>query len=351
MLKESSSLEYPFQTKPEFGKLIEVSDGIFWLRMPIPFSLDHINLWVLKDGDGWALIDTGFYSEESVALWENVLAGHCHGAKITKIIVTHFHPDHVGMAGWLTNKTGAPLHMSKGEFEMLHIACQPFTEEQIITRGGFYQQFGLADETVNKLLSRKGSYADGVPNAPLSYQCMVDGESIDINGESWQFNNFAGHSPEHVCLFNEQRNILISGDQVLPSISPNISVSYAAPVSDPLAHYLSSLRALSTFPADAVVLPSHGRVFKGLRDRTKVLMSGHQADLEKLQVFCQTPRTGRDVMEELFGDRLNLFNIFLAVGEALAHLNCLVGQDKVVRIDAPLFSIKRSSFNRRSKDE
>ncbi len=336
MLTETAELDYFIKLKPEFGELTEVSKGIFWLRMPIPFALDHINLWVLKDGDGWALIDTGFYSEECVALWENILDGHCQGAKITKIIVTHFHPDHVGMAGWLTNKTGAPLHMSKGEFDMLHIACQPFTKEQIKTRRNFYQQFGLADKTVNKLLSRKGSYVDGVPNAPLSYQCMVDGQSIDINGEAWKFNNFAGHSPEHVCLFNEQRNILISGDQVLPSISPNISVSYAAPVSDPLAHYLSSLRALSTFPEDAVVLPSHGRVFIGLRGRTKVLMSGHHADLDKLQVFCQKPRTGRDVMEELFGDRLNLFNIFLAVGEALAHLNCLVEQGKITRLNAPV---------------
>lgn len=315
---------------------MEVSAGIYWLRMPIPFALDHINLWVLKDGDGWALVDTGFYSKECVALWENVLEGHCNGAKITKIIVTHFHPDHVGMAGWLSNKTGAPLYMSTGEFDMLHIACQPFTDEQIKDRRQFYEQFGLADETVNKLLSRKGSYVDGVPNAPLSYQCMMDGGTIDINGEAWQFRNFSGHSPEHVCLFNEQRNILISGDQVLPSISPNISVSYAAPKSDPLAHYLSSLKAMAAFPADVTVLPSHGRVFKGLHDRAKVLMSGHHADLDKLQVFCQTSRTGHEVMEELFGDRLNLFNIFLAVGEALAHLNCLIEQAKLTRIDGPV---------------
>ena len=335
MTKKSSDLEYPIQGKPEFGKLIEVSAGIFWLRMPIPFSLDHINLWVLRDHDGWTIIDTGFYSLESVSLWEAVLSGHCKGEKINKIIVTHFHPDHVGMAGWLVNKTAAPLHMSQGEFDMLHIACQAFTNEQNVTRRQFYQCFGLPENTISKLLDRKGSYIDGVPNAPLLFQRMNDSESIEINGESWQFHNFSGHSPEHVCLFNAQRNILISGDQVLPSISPNISVSYNQQHADPLANYLSSLSALSTLPADVLVLPSHGRVFKGLHNRTKDLMAGHQKDLDKLQLFCQQPRTGHEVMEKLFGDHLNLFNIFLAVGEALAHLNCLVEQNKLTRIAGP----------------
>lgn len=336
MTKKSSGLQYPIEGKPEFGKLIEVSDGLFWLRMPIPFSLDHINLWVLRDHGGWTIIDTGFYSQESVTLWETILSGHCNGEKINKIIVTHFHPDHVGMAGWLANKTGAPMHMSQGEFDMLHLACKPFTNEQNVTRRQFYQLFGLAEKTVNKLLDRKGSYKDGVPNAPLSFQCMNNGESIEVNGEHWQLHHFSGHSPEHVCLFNAQRNILISGDQVLPSISPNISVSYQQPLADPLANYLSSLSSLSTLPTDTLVLPSHGLVFNGLHNRAKELMAGHQKDLDKLQIFCEQPRTAHDVMEELFGDRLNLFNIFLAVGEALAHLNYLVGQHKMARIDGPV---------------
>lgn len=317
-------LTFPIDTKPVFGIPMQVEEGIFLLKMPIPYTLDHINLWLLRDADGWTIVDSGFYSEESVLLWNKVLTDFCDNKPIQKIIITHFHPDHVGMAQWLAHKTNATVHMSQIEYLTTHMACQDYSDEQKVVRCQYFERFGLGQEEVSKLQNRIGGYVVGVPEAPISYKRLVDGESILINNEVWHLLQFSGHSPGHICLHQGQRHLLISGDQVLPNISPNISVNFNEPEGNPLADYLESLDSLSRLSNETTVLPSHGRVFNGLQERLTVLKDGHHKSLDQLRAFCEQGRSGLEVIEKLYGNRLSLFNLSLGTGEAMAHLNYLI---------------------------
>ncbi|SHJ44575.1 MBL fold metallo-hydrolase [Cycloclasticus pugetii] len=324
-------LTFPIASKPEFGLPMKVEEGIFLLKMPIPYALDHINLWLLRDGEGWTIIDSGFYSEEATLLWNKVLVDFCHNEPIQKIIITHFHPDHVGMAQWLAHKTNAPVHMSQIEFLTTQMACQEYSKQQKARRREYFERFGLAQEDIQQLQDKVGGYVTGVPEAPTSYQRLVDGQSLLINGEPWHLLQFNGHSPGHICLHNKQRDLLVSGDQILPNISPNVSVNFYESDADPLADYLSSLGTLATLGADTVVLPSHGRIFKGIKERATMLKEGHRKSLDQILAFCQQARSGLEVLHTLYGKRLSLFNLSLATGEAMAHLNYLIGTGEVTR--------------------
>jgi len=333
-------LNFPISTKPTFGVPLKVSEDIFLLKMPIPYALDHINLWLLRDKDGWTIVDSGFYSEESVLLWNKVLADFCNNEPIHKIVITHFHPDHVGMAEWLARKTNAPVHMSQIEFLTTHMACQDYSAHQKAIRCQYFERFGLGQEEVKQLQDRVGGYVTGVPEAPISYQRLVGGESLLINSEEWHLLQFSGHSPGHICLNNKQRHLLISGDQILANISPNVSVNYYEAEADPLADYISSLDTLSTLNKDTMVLPSHGRVFKGIQERSIAIKEGHIKSLDQILKFCQQARSGLEVIEELYGSRLSLFNLSLATGEAMAHLNYLIEIGDITRSNDAIYQYK-----------
>tara|TARA_R110002096_G_scaffold402143_4_gene599353 strand:+ start:5914 stop:6942 length:1029 start_codon:yes stop_codon:yes gene_type:complete len=340
LLKKTNALEYPISSKPEFGIPMEVSEGIFLLKMPIPYTLDHINLWLLRDGNGWTIVDSGFYSDEAAQLWQTVLSGFCQNEPIHKIVITHFHPDHVGMAQWLANKTQAPIHMSQIEYLTTHMACQSYSDNQKAARRHYFSSFGLNDEQLNSLQDRIGGYVTGVPEAPISYTRLLDGDSLLIDNDSWDLLLFSGHSPGHICLFNKNRKLLISGDQILPSISPNISVVFNETDANPLADYLASLSVLKQLDKDTRVLPSHGRVFVGIEQRSETLIQGHLSSLDQLRRFCQMPRTGLEVIEEMFGNRLSIFNLSLATGEAMAHLNYLLYTGELSRSDDAVYHYK-----------
>ncbi|MEW4982558.1 MAG: MBL fold metallo-hydrolase [Cycloclasticus sp.] len=335
-----NKLQYTIPTKPEFGVPMKVDEGVFLLKMPIPYALDHINLWLLRDGDGWTIVDSGFHCEEAVTIWEAVLTGFCNDEPIQKIVITHFHPDHVGMAQWLAHKTNSTIYMSQIEFLTTQMACQTYSSQQKAVRCQYFSRFGLAQAEVNKLQDRIGGYVTGVPEAPISYQRLIDGESLSINDEAWHLLQFSGHSPGHICLNNRQRKLLISGDQVLANISPNVSVNFYEAEANPLADYLASLSSLSTLHNETIVLPSHGRVFKGLQERTRTLKEGHHKSLDQLRDFCQQTKSGLEVIEELYGNRLSLFNLSLATGEAMAHLNYLIAIGDISRSGDDVYQYK-----------
>jgi len=335
-----NKLQYTIPTKPEFGVPMKVDEGVFLLKMPIPYALDHINLWLLRDGDGWTIVDSGFHCEEAVTIWDAVLTGFCNDEPIQKIVITHFHPDHVGMAQWLAHKTNSTIYMSQIEFLTTQMACQTYSSQQKAVRCQYFSRFGLAQAEVNKLQDRIGGYVTGVPEAPISYQRLIDGESLSINDEAWHLLQFSGHSPGHICLNNRQRKLLISGDQVLANISPNVSVNFYEAEANPLADYLASLSSLSTLHNETIVLPSHGRVFKGLQERTRTLKEGHHKSLDQLRDFCQQTKSGLEVIEELYGNRLSLFNLSLATGEAMAHLNYLIAIGDMSRSGDDVYQYK-----------
>jgi glyoxylase-like metal-dependent hydrolase (beta-lactamase superfamily II) len=331
----TSPLHYPFGPQaPEPGELLEVTDGVGWVRMPLPFALDHINLWVLRDGNGWTVVDCGYAGEASRAAWERLLAGPLAGRPIRRVIVTHYHPDHVGLAHWLTRRFGAELWMTQGEYLTAHAVWDGragFGKEPLMD---LYRRHGL-DEVRLEHLSLKGeTYRRGVPQLPTRYRRILDAETIPIDGRVWTVRVGYGHAPEHAALHCEALGLLISGDMVLPRISTNVSVWSAEPEADPLGLYLSSLDRYRRLPEDTRVLPSHGLVFTGLRARIDALRRHHAERLEILRAACVQPRTAAEVMPELFRRSLDAHQLFFALGETLAHMNYLWRRGRLERLEA-----------------
>lgn len=313
---------------PEPGTLQEVAKGIYWLRMPLPFDLDHINLYLIEDNQddqqGYALIDTGIGTQKTEALWEALLA--ILGKPITKVIVTHMHPDHIGMAGYLVDKFRVPLYMSQAEyFTARALSAGPrdasdWQDDEYLVRCGMSEDYVL--NAKNKRAENKG-VGQVIRPIPLQFYRLQAKDTLRIGSVDWQVMIGRGHSPEHVCLYASDRNILISGDHVLPGISPNIGVYSTEPEANSLKQYLDTLPQFTQLPAETLVLPSHKQPFYGLHTRVNELLSHHQLHLNDLRDFCQKGKTIKQCLPVLFKRELNAHNMFFAIAEAFSHLNYL----------------------------
>ena len=324
-------LQYPCGAPPEPGEATEVADGVLWLRSPLPMALNHINLWALRDGDGWTVVDTGLNYPAAREGWEAVFAGALAGRPVRRVICTHMHPDHVGLAGWITDRFGAPLLMSRLEYvtmRMLVSDAGPAPEEG----ARFYQACGWSEEQIEHWRSRYGLFGKGVSAPPVAFTRLTAGEAIEIDGRPWRLVGGDGHSPEHICLLREEDGVFISGDQVLPRISSNVSVWPTEPEADPLSDWLTSLERLKReVPADVLVLPSHGEPFRGVHARLDALIRGHEISLKRLVRTLAEPKRAIDVFGCLFARPIGDGLLGMATGESLAHLNCLVRRGQAIR--------------------
>jgi len=322
-----AGLTYPFgETTPELGETIAVAPGIEWVRMPLPFSLKFINLWLVDDGDGWTIVDTGLPLPETKSAWRQILDSRVTPDKpLKRVIVTHMHPDHVGCAGWLCHKYGAELWMSRLEY----ITCRMLvadTGRQAPSAGlEFYRRAGWNDEALETYKQRFGGFGRGVSLMPDGYFRLSDGFEFQMAGATWRVIMGAGHSPEHACLYCPERRILISGDQILPRISSNVSVHPTEPDADPLAEWLDSCRKLlAALPEDCLVLPAHNEPFVGVHKRLQYLIDGHETALKRLRRRIEKgPVTVLDTFLSVFGRAIDSEDLGLATGEALSHLNYL----------------------------
>jgi glyoxylase-like metal-dependent hydrolase (beta-lactamase superfamily II) len=328
-----AALRFPHATPPAPGTLSEVAPGVHWLRMPLPFALDHINLWLLADGDGWTIVDSGFDTPTTKELWERIFAEMLDGKKVTRLIVTHFHPDHIGLAGWLTQRWQIRLWISETEWlsaRMLTVDRDDvaFAADQI----SFYRRIGLDETTIETFAARGNQYAQRVGPVPRAFHRIENNMRIEIGGRSWRIIIGRGHAPEHACLHCAELDLFIAGDQVLPKISPNISVWPNEPDSNPLKRYLDSLETLRReVPADVLVLPSHNLPFYGIDTRIDQLALHHAERLAELEAACVTPRTTMEIVPLLFRRKLDAQQLGFAIGEALAHLNYLVDAGRLTR--------------------
>jgi glyoxylase-like metal-dependent hydrolase (beta-lactamase superfamily II) len=338
MLSENTEswrgLNYPFgrAASPAPGEAQRVADGVWWLRFPMPMSLDHINLWLLEDGDGWTVVDTCLALPEARELWERHLAGIMAGRPVTRVICTHMHPDHVGLAGWLCERFGCPLWMSRSESLTCRNLVADTGREAPQVALDFYRRAGYSDEHLAQYRKRIGFFGKAVSPLPDSYRRLEDLETLDIGGRYWQVIVGSGHSPEHVCLYCPALKLLISGDQVLPRITSNVSVFPTEPEGDPLKAWLySCARLRERLPWDLLVLPAHEAPFSGLHTRLSQLIDGHETDLQKLFDLLATPLRAIDCFPALFRREIRGGQLGLATGETLAHLNCLLGRRRIRR--------------------
>jgi glyoxylase-like metal-dependent hydrolase (beta-lactamase superfamily II) len=302
----------------------------------VPGSLGHINLWILDDGEpgagGIAIVDTGLNIKAAREAWDALFAGPLAGRNVTRIICTHFHPDHLGLAGWLAERFGVRLWMTRGEWlfgRMLtaDIRDAPPAEARAHQRGA-----GWSEERIDEEAAKGwGRFASMVSPIPVGIVRMQDGDEIRIGARSWRVVVGSGHSPEHACLVDDEGKLIIAGDQVLPRITSNVSLSLSEPEADPLGEWLASIEKLKLLPDDLLVLPSHGEPFTGLHARLDALAAGHQGRLDALRDFLSEPRRAVDCFVILFGRKIDDDSLGLATGEAMAHLRHLEVEGRAVR--------------------
>jgi len=334
--KDDDAVRFPYSAAPAPGTLTDVAPGVKWLRMPLPFALNHINLWVLDDGDGWTLVDTGINSTKTREVWSEIFAGPLKGKPVMRVVCTHFHPDHIGLAGWLTEMHGAPLWVTPKEMAMAH-ETRDLTIARIETlMTAQYTRAGLAGALSDAIATRGNSYTTGVVPLPATFTAIDPAQPIAAGGQSWQVVVGEGHSPQLAALYAAKSDawpgILISGDQVLPGISPNVSVRFMEAIDDnPLSLFLDSLARFRTLPADTLVLPSHKLPFYGLHERIDQIVNHHHDRLDVARRACVNGATASDVLTAMFKRRFDAHQLNFALGETLAHLNYLIATGEVVR--------------------
>lgn len=329
---DPESLLYPFPSSPAPGEALQVAPGVLWLRMPLPMRPTHINVWALAEGDTWTLVDTGMQTHETAAVWQTALAGVLGGCPVGRVICTHMHPDHIGMAGWLTRRFDCPLWISRLEYVTCRMLAADTGREPPADALRFYRAAGWNEEAIEDYKARFGGFGKHIYALPDSFRRVTDGDEIDIGGRIWRAVIGRGHSPEHLCLHCPELALMISGDQVLPRISSNVSVFPTEPQADPLADWLASIAAIARrVPDDVLVLPSHNEPFRGLHARLGQLRDSHEDLLVCLRDALRQPKRAVDVFDVMFRRPVGLSLLTLATGEALAHLNCLMYRRQIAR--------------------
>jgi glyoxylase-like metal-dependent hydrolase (beta-lactamase superfamily II) len=325
------TLDFPFPEAPAPGSVIKVADGILWARVPLPFKLDHVNIYLIEDDGGWAVVDTGIGDARTIAAWQALLEGPLAGAKLTRLIVTHFHPDHIGLAGWLCEKHDMPLLTTQTCYlGCLNISLSPGASDSQIYHD-FYRSHGLAED-VTKLVGTLGhAYLRQVLPLPATFQRLVAGDKLKIGRFDFEVLSGDGHAPEQLMLYAREQGIFLAADQVLAKITPNISVWAVEPKGDPLGLYLRSLRALQDQIArDVLVLPGHQLPFHGLHDRCAELAAHHFERCDRILESCKaSPRTVAELVPVLFTRPLDPHQLSFAFSETLAHVNLLVHQGRL----------------------
>lgn len=330
---KADSLSYPWPNPPEPGQTVEVAPGLLWLRLPLPYQLNHVNVYLIAHAGGWAVVDTGLSNDLSRSSWDAVLRGPLRNQPVTRLIVTHYHPDHVGLAGWLAERFGCPLTMTRTEYLLASYYGAPHTGAQINDRIEFYRRQGIPGETIQALMGRGSDYLTRVTPLPPAFDRAVDGTTLQLGDRNFKVLTGGGHSEEQMMLLLPSEKLFLSADQVLSRISPNVSVHAIEPASDALGDYLASLQRLSRdLPDDLLVLPGHGVPFYGLKLRLKQLLDHHAERCDAVAVACaDRSLTAWELVPKIFHRPLDAHQSGFATSEVVAHVNYMVGIGRLER--------------------
>lgn len=327
-------LNYPFEKRwsPPLGEPFEVVDGVYWLRQPLPMALDHINLWILRDGDGWTIVDSGYDHQACKEVWEKVFSDFLKPKAVKRVIITHFHADHIGLASWLAHRCDCFVWISRGEFNHYHDIITRDSVENTQTVDAYSQAVGFDQDTqrdFKRFFSADKKEDKKRVTKPICH-FIEDTQEIEIDGLPWHVVTGNGHSPEHACLYCPQKEVMISGDQAIARISSNVSVYPKDMDANPLADWLHSCAKLQTLiPNNTMILPAHQEPFVGVSERMQQLIDDHMVDLNRLRVGLHSPLTVADARKILFDRELNMIDMVLATGETMSHLNYLCHQGEI----------------------
>ena len=318
-------LRYPWDTPPAEGEAIEVADGVLWLRLPLPMKLDHVNVYALDEGTGWTVIDTGFASKRSKAIWSGLMAGPLGGKPIERVVVTHHHPDHVGLAGWFQSEHGAELVTTRTAWLFSRMLMLDEQDQPVAETIEFYRSAGMDPAILEQRSNeRPFNFSDVVAPMPLGFTRIKQGDVIHMGGRDWEVHIGNGHAPEHATFWSRSDNLVLSGDQILPSISPNIGVYATEPMADPIGDWLEACERLATLArADHLVLGGHKLPFTGLPVRMRQLIDNHHGALARLLEHIETPKAAGECFAPLFKRSIGSGEYGLALVEAVAHLSHL----------------------------
>lgn len=328
--ERNSALSYPMPAPQANGTTVEIAEGLLWLRMPMPMALDHINLYLLEDDDGWYIVDTGLHTEKTKELWLEIAQRYCQTKPIKGLICTHFHYDHSSLASWLMETFNIPLYMTYGEFYTLSTNSRGANKLGNPSQRAFYQAAGVPAETVDEIFEAF-SKDPFMKHCPPEFNRLRHDDVLTIGKRKWRIVIGEGHSPEHACLYCEDDKLLLAGDQLLPHISSNILITDVEPKGQPLKYWLRSLRCLQQLDAKTLVMPAHGPIFTEMHVRAQQLIDHHQDTLDAIVAFAKNNSrfTAFDAMKHLFDRKLSPIDVLMAVGETLAHLNWLEANDDI----------------------
>ena len=329
---ERGRIRYPVEAAPEPGEAVEIADGILWARLPLPMALDHVNLYALDDGDGWTVIDTGMDTKACRAAWDGLLAGPLAGRPVRRVILTHYHPDHVGLVGWLQDR-GAELLTTPVTWttaRMLTLAVEDRPTETTLT---YWRRAGMDPALLaRRAAERPFNFADCVAPLTHPFRRIEEGDRIEAGGRTWEVRIGNGHAASHATLWSDDGAVVLGGDQLLPSISPNIGVYASEPEADPLREWLESCdRFLGDATEDRLVLPGHKLPYRGLPTRLVQLIENHEGALARLRRFLAEPRTAVEAFGTIFGHEIGASQHGFALVEAVAHMNRLWHAGEAVR--------------------
>ena len=329
----AEALRFPFDRAPQpDGELIDVAPGVKWLRMPLPLALDHINLYLIRDHDGWMIVYTGFATGITRTLWQKIIGETLAGERITGVICTHFHFDHAGLAGWLTEWLRVPLYMSYGEYYTLRTMATERGDNMPWQHREFFHQAGFSTDAIDEMMAVVSMANELLETPPAAFRRLRAGESLWIGGREWQLHVGEGHAPEHILLHCPQDKLLIAGDQLLPRITSNVGILPTEPEADLLSYWFSSLDRLARLPEDTFLLPAHDLPYYGIRRRVAQLHEHHAQQFARLLEICKPqPLTALEAARKLFPACKTSMDDLMALGETLSHLIHLRKQGKIGR--------------------
>lgn len=327
------SIRYPLETPPEFGEATEVADGILWLRLPLPMALDHVNVFALDDGDGWTLIDTGIGTRKGREAMQAALAGPLAGKPVTRVLITHHHPDHIGLAGWFRDTHGAELLTTRTAYLMARMLALDVQDRPVAESVDLYKSAGMApDILAQRMNERPFNFADMIDPLPLGFSRIQEDDLLSIGGRHWRVRMGHGHAPEHATLWSEDDDNILCGDQLLPSISPNLGVYPTEPDADPVGDWLESCARFQPLATpEQFVLPGHKLPYYGLPTRLDQLIENHVSALDRLQTHLATPSTAAECFLAIFKREIRASEYGLALAEAVAHCQHLWLQGRATR--------------------